>query len=195
MIVIMTALLTTRPFDRGSSLPTPEGRRMPVLSDRSSRARSSASIRDKGFSLLEVVLVVATVAILAAIALPRMSRGPKGAGEAALEADLEVLRRAIDLFAAEHAGDYPSGDNIARQLTQYTDLHGDAQAAKDASHVYGPYMRAIPPLPVGVRKGNTKIALIDASGVGWIYIPASGKIRANTGVTEVSAAGLSFRDF
>jgi len=59
----------------------------------------------------------------------------------------------------------------------------------------GPYMRAIPPLPVGTRKGNTKIALIDAPGVGWIYTPASGKIRANTGMTEASAVGVSYRDY
>jgi prepilin-type N-terminal cleavage/methylation domain-containing protein len=152
-------------------------------------------MQDKGFSLLEVVIVAAIVAILAALALPRASRGSKGSGEAALEADLEVLRKAIDLFAAEHHGRYPSGDTIASQLTGYTDWQGNAQGAKDALHIYGPYLRAIPPLPVGAKKGCTKIATSDGPGIGWIYAPASGKIRANTGTLEVSTSGLRYRDF
>jgi prepilin-type N-terminal cleavage/methylation domain-containing protein len=151
-------------------------------------------MKDKGFSLLEVVIVAAIVAILAAIALPRAGRGSKGAGEAALEADLEILRKAIDVFVAEHHGLYPGGDTIASQLTQYTDLQGKVRSARDASHVYGPYLRAVPPLPVGLRKGGAKIASSDGPGVGWIYDPTSGKIRANTGVTEISAAGVRYRD-
>ena len=175
--------------------PYPVGQRVHVVSDLQLRAPSSTSMHDKAFSLLEVVIVVAIVGVLAAIALPRMSRGQRGAGDAALETDLEVLRKAIDLFAAEHLGRYPGGDRIAGQLTQYTDIDGDAQTARDGDHVYGPYLRAIPPLPVGIRKGGAKIALSDAPGVGWIYAPASGEIRANTGIAEVSAAGVQYRDY
>jgi len=175
--------------------PDPAGQRVHVVSDLQLRAPSSMSMHEKAFSLLEVVIVVAIMGVLAAIALPRMSRGQRGAGDAALETDLEVLRKAIDLFAAEHLGSYPSGDRIAGQLTQCTDIEGDAQTTRDGDHVYGPYLRDVPPLPVGIRKGNTKIALSDAPAVGWIYTPASGEIRANTGMAEVSAAGVQYRDY
>jgi len=147
-------------------------------------------MQDKGFSLLELVIVVAILAVLAAIALPRLGGGSGRAGDAAVEADLETLQKAIDLFATEHHGLYPSVDNIADQLTQYTDMEGRAGAIKDTTHIYGPYLHAIPPVPVGHRKGGTKIAAGDGAGVGWLYDPASGQITANTGLTEAEATAI-----
>ena len=144
--------------------------------------------------MLEVLIVIAVVATLAAIAISRMSRGSRGANDSALVADLEVLRKAVDLFAAEHHGTYPSVSDIANQLTQYTDIFGDAQAGRDAAHIYGPYVRSIPPLPVGPRKGCTGIAAADASGVGWIYDEQKHTIRANTTI-EKAVSGILYRNF
>ncbi len=147
-------------------------------------------MQDKGFSLMEVIIVAAILAILAAIALPRLSRGSRGASDAALDADLAALQKAIDLFATEHDGQLPSLDSIAKQLTQYTDRQGKPQDKKDSLHFYGPYLRAIPPVPVGPRRGNTKIGSKDEDGVGWIYTPESGQIQANLGITEATAEAV-----
>lgn len=141
-----------------------------------------------GFSLLELVIVVAIVAILAAIAIPRMSRGSAGAADSALSANLAILRNGIDLYAAEHGGTFPTAANIANQLTLYTDYFGDAQASKDPNHIYGPYIRTVPPLPVGANKGNTGIAAASGAGVGWIYNQTTGNINANT-TTEADVTG------
>ncbi|MFB0524348.1 MAG: prepilin-type N-terminal cleavage/methylation domain-containing protein [Phycisphaerae bacterium] len=152
-------------------------------------------IRNQAFSLLELVIVVAIIAILAAIAIPRLSRGSKGAGDSALIGDLAVLRNAIDIFAAEHVGTFPTAANIANQLTQYTDDAGDAQAAKDATHVYGPYVRKIPPLPVGAKKGGTGISNVDGAGVGWIYDQTTGTIKANCVNTETDDTGKRYNEY
>ena len=146
-------------------------------------------MRNRGFSLLEVVIVVAIIAILAAIGIPRMSRGAKGAGDSALGANLAVLRNAIDLYAAEHQGTYPAVGTITNQLTQYTDASGGTAAAKDATHIYGPYIRSIPPLSVGIRKGGTTIALVDGNDVGWIYTEGTGAVKANTTPLEKDDTG------
>ena len=95
-----------------------------------------------GFSLLEVVIVVAIIAILAAIGIPRMSRGAKGASDAALTGDLATLRNAIDLYAAEHAGAFPTAGSVNTQLTQYTNISGGVNATKTTAYIYGPYMRS-----------------------------------------------------
>jgi prepilin-type N-terminal cleavage/methylation domain-containing protein len=149
---------------------------------------------NRAFSLLEVVIVVAIIAILAAIGIPRMSRGSKGANDSALSGDLAVFRNAIDLFSAEHGGTFPTAANITNQLIQYTDISGGASATKDNTHIYGPYIRSIPPLPVGTRKGNTKIATADANDVGWIYTEGTGAIRANT-TTEADDTGKLYKDY
>jgi general secretion pathway protein G len=147
-----------------------------------------------GFSLLEVVIVVAIIAILAAIGIPRMSRGSKGANDAALKGDLAVLRNAVDLFSAEHGGSFPTAANIENQLIQYTDVLGAVSASKTTTHIYGPYMRSIPPLPVGARKGQNGIAAADANDVGWIYTESTGAIRANT-TTEKDDADVLYSDY
>lgn len=148
-----------------------------------------------GFSLLEVVIVVAIIAILAAIGIPRMSRGSKGANDAALSGNLAVLRNAVDLFAAEHGGSFPTAADIENQLTQYTDVSGTVSASKTATHIYGPYMRGIPPLPVGAKKGQTGIAIIDGNDVGWIYTETTGAIQANTTASEKDDAGKLYSDY
>ena len=149
----------------------------------------------RGPSLLELVIVVAIIAIIAAIGIPRMSRGTRGASDSALSQDLALLRNSIDLYAAEHSSTYPTVANIVNQLTQYTDAAGAAQAAKDATHFYGPYMRQIPPLPVGAKKGSTDIKAADGSGVGWIYTESTGSIKANTTASEKDDSGRLYSDY
>ncbi len=149
----------------------------------------------KAFSLLEVVIVIAIIAVLAAIAIPRMSRGAKSAGDAGLSGDLAVLRNAIELYAAEHGGALPSEGETADQLTKYTDCNGDVQAAPDATHIYGPYLRAIPPLPVGERKGALGFGQIDSDDVGWIYDGESGEITANCADGETDDSGKQYNAY
>ena len=155
--------------------------------------------RKRGFSLLELVIVVVIIGIIAAIAIPRMSRGTAGAGDSATAGDLAVLRNAIDLYAAEHGGSFPTLADIADQLTQYTDSVGDAQAAKDATHIYGPYLRKVPPLPVGERKSKiTFTATVPAAttaDAGWYYNATTGDILANCKDAEVDASGTQYNDY
>lgn len=157
--------------------------------------RRNTRTRGEGFSLLEVVIVVAIIAILAAIGIPRMSRGSKGANDSAVSGNLAVLRNAIDLYAAEHGGSFPGATTIADQLTKYTDISGTTSATKTTSAIYGPYLRSVPPLPVGAKKGSTAIATEDGAGVGWIYVEASGTIKANTTATEKDESGKLYTDY
>lgn len=149
----------------------------------------------RGFSLIELVIVVVIIGVLAAIAIPRLSRGAASAGEAALTADLRILRSAIDTYATEHGGEYPTGPE---QLLKFTDVNGNISETKTGEFVFGPYLRAAPPLPVGEKKGAAKMDVVaneDDPAVGWIYDPSNGTVRANTKVTEVDAKGKPFRDY
>ena len=152
----------------------------------------------RGFSLLELVIVVVIIAIIAAIAVPRLSRGTAGAADSALSGDLAVLRNALDLYSAEHTGAYPTEANVVAALTTYTDAAGAPVAAKDATHIYGPYLRKVPPLPVGARKGDAGLsATLDFSvvGIGWVYDAATGNIRANCDDTELDDADVKYNTY
>jgi general secretion pathway protein G len=147
------------------------------------------------FSLIELVIVVVIIGIIAAIAIPKLSRGASGAIDSSLKGDLKVLRTALDAYAAEHSGAYPSVTQIAAgNLIGYTDDQGGFSATKDASHIYGPYLRAVPPLPVGTAKGSTGIDTTASAGTGWIYSPTTGAVTANT-TTEADATGALYNQY
>lgn len=151
-----------------------------------------ASKGTKGFSLIELVIVVVIIGIIGAIAIPRMSRGASGAADSSLKANLAVLRNAIDLYHAEH-GKYPTlgqmqqADPSQHVLLTYTNIDGLTSPTPTATHVYGPYLRTIPPLPVGPNQGSTSFNSTLETGPassttpGWYYNAVNGDIRANTG--------------
>ncbi len=141
-----------------------------------------------GFSLIELVIVVVIIGIIGAIAIPRLSRGAEGASDSALTGDLAVMRNAIDLYATEHGGTYPTVVDFEAQLTTYTDANGNDSATKTGAYIYGPYIRKIPALKVGDEKGSTSVAAAAGIGVGWVYDASAGTIVPNTG-TDKDASG------
>lgn len=154
--------------------------------------------RKRGFSLVELVIVIVIIGVIAAIAVPRLSRGAKGARDAALRGNLAVMRNAIDLYSAEHAGEFPTVGAFVAQLTTYSNESGATNATKDAAtgKIFGPYLKAVPGLPVlgagttGGGVGDTTVAAADGLGVGWVYTVAIGDITANTGTAKDEADTL-----
>ncbi len=63
-------------------------------------------IGKKGYTLLELMIVVAIVGILISIAVPSFQRSALTAREAALKQNLFTLRAVIDQYYADQ-GDYP----------------------------------------------------------------------------------------
>ena len=158
--------------------------------------------KKRAFSLVELVIVVVIIGVIAAIAVPRISRGAKGAGDSALRGSLASLRNAIDMYAAEHGGEFP-GNNagtcvdtlLIDQLTKKTDATG--LTGSGAGFDFGPYLRkSFPPVPVGPLAGKATGILVDASnsppaaessptaGKGWVYNCLTGEIVVNTQTSD-----------
>jgi len=151
--------------------------------------------RTRGFSLLELVVVVVIIGIIAAVAVPRLSRGSAGAADSALAGDLAVMRNSIDLYSAEHCGAFPKVADIENALLKYSDANGTIGATKDTTYIYGPYLRKLPPLPVGAQKGKLHIAGSAGATIAWIYDETTGEIKANTADTEKDATGKLYSDY
>lgn len=59
----------------------------------------------RGFSLLEMLLVVSIVGVLAAVAVPRFNNAIIMANTSRVQADLQVLNSAIVMYQSEHGED------------------------------------------------------------------------------------------
>lgn len=127
-------------------------------------------LRETAFTLVELVVTIAIVAILASVATLYYFSLSNDATENALKRTLHVLRDAIELYAIQNRGNLPgeAGD-LDADLLGY--LRGD-----------------FPPSPTGVR--NSLITYVSTPGIirgsgnqdegtGWKYNQTTGELICN----------------
>lgn len=68
-----------------------------------------------GFTLLELIVVIAVVGILASIAMPNFIQTPQRAKEAVLKTNLRTLREVIDQHMGDHGVYPPSLDALVEE--------------------------------------------------------------------------------
>jgi len=66
----------------------------------------------KGFTLVELVVVVAIIAILTAVAAPRFLSMTESSKVAAVESNCQALRAAASLYMADHGGKAPASADL-----------------------------------------------------------------------------------
>jgi len=131
----------------------------------------------RGFSLVELIIVVALLGIMAAIVVPQFQSHSTQAKEAVAKDSLRILRSAIELYTAQHGGIPPGYTN------------DDPQTSPSSSNfcnqliVNRHYMIKMPENPFNNRKdirmlGNSETFPQNATGnFGWVYQAATKTIR------------------
>lgn len=146
-------------------------------------------LTNKGFTLVELLIVVIILAILAAIVVPQFASTTDDAKVSALDSTLSNVRAAIDLYYQQH-GEYPGLKDASAnqgtactatagtgtggagatgqqafldQLSMFTDAEGGACSKKEGDFKFGPYLKknALPDNPVTGKNALEVIATGD----------------------------------
>jgi len=127
--------------------------------------KSMRAIRNCGFTLVELLLVLFVVALLASLAAPVVTGSIQRARESTLKEDLHVMRKAIDDYYAD-TGRYPESLN---QLVEKR------------------YLRKLPADPV-TGQGNTWIEVKSGEKI-------TGVVDVRSGSDEKASDGSPFREW
>ncbi|MBN1816614.1 MAG: prepilin-type N-terminal cleavage/methylation domain-containing protein [Sedimentisphaerales bacterium] len=125
----------------------------------------------KGFTLVEILIVVVILGILAAIVIPQFTNASEEASVNSLRADLQTMRSQIELYKVQHLGQTPTVADFVTQMTGQTNINGAAGTD------FGPYLERI---PTNQFVNSNTVAAADAAGVGWVYNATTGRISAAT---------------
>ena len=157
--------------------------------------------QQKGFTLVELLIVVIILAILAAIIVPQFTAATDDATQSAYDTNIANIRAAIDLYRQQH-NEYPgavtstgatcvNGAPVAgavgepaflAQLRNYTNATGLACTGTDPNQFkYGPYLKDdIPVNPLGANNTVTVVTagvlgLTSGSTGGWRFDSVTGE--------------------
>jgi len=146
----------------------------------------------KGFTLVEILIVVIILGILAAIVIPQFSAASNDARESSLVSDLQTLRSQLELYKVQHMDHYPnevstddgetwSDDtaNFEARLTGQTDRFGQTTGTD-----FGPYLQKI---PTNAFNGLATIEVDGTAGdssAGWNFDSTDNKVQPDDAMTS-----------
>jgi general secretion pathway protein G len=127
-------------------------------------------MKPKGFTLVELLIVVIILGILAAVVIPQFSDAAGDAQQSSLTTNLQTIRGQLELYRLQHNSTYPLLASFTAQMTAGTDISGSPGVD------FGPYLQSIPNNPF-TNTNDLGTGGLDSSA--WYYDEATGEFRAN----------------
>ena len=132
----------------------------------------------RGFTLIEILIVVVILGILAAIVIPQFTNATTASKSSSVSTTAQTLRGAVQLYYYQHNDTLPPAANFWTLMTTQTDSNGNPYTTASATGPFGPYMQSIP-----LNALNYASTVIDANvapgaavstACGWEYDYNSG---------------------
>lgn len=143
----------------------------------------------RGFTLVEILIVVIILGILAAIVIPQFANASQDARKSSLTSQLQTLRSQISLYALQHLDKYPPS-LVAAGATPWAEMlvKTNADHSTTGTPAYGPYLQTA---PANNLNGSTSVALVTTdlgsgggdsgtTSAGWLFNASTGKIWATS---------------
>jgi prepilin-type N-terminal cleavage/methylation domain-containing protein len=147
-------------------------------------------LKEKGFTLIELMIVVAILATLAAIAIPKFTLMAEKSREGATKGDLGAIRSAATLYYGNTNGFWPTTLDTSSGFSMSVYL-----GALPGVKVTGAFTTgAVSPAGTNVTYTTTSSVPTDA-GSGWLYDSNSGLIYVNSTVQDSQLLPYSFYGF
>ncbi len=125
------------------------------------------SPKNRGFTLVEILIVVVILGILAAIVIPQFTNASVNAQTSNMDTQLQTIRGALELYSNQHNGVYP---NLV--TTGWTPLITKTDVAGAAGTKYGPYLQSGPVNPFTTKSvivAGTSRAGGSSATDGWVW--------------------------
>jgi general secretion pathway protein G len=132
--------------------------------------RRRAGIARGGFTLIEILVVIAVIAMLAALVGPNVFRHVGTARDATARSQIEMLGAALDAYRLDN-GRYPATDQGLEALT------GEPVLEPRPSNWRGPYLRKAVPLdPWGYAYLYVSPGEVNPNGYDLVSLGADGEL-------------------
>ena len=139
---------------------------------------SFLSAGKKGFTFVEIIIVVVILAVLAALVVPQLGRASADPELAALAATLQMVRTQLQYYKLQHNDSFPSLADWQQQMLSKTKPNGSSSERGTC----GPYLLQVPVNPLD---GSRDISPLQDGSGGWTYDQSTGQFRSNDpGVLE-----------
>ncbi len=147
-------------------------------------------LKAKGFTLIELMIVVAIIGILAAIAIPKFAQMLEKSREGATKGTLGSLKSAASIYYGDQQGIWPSTLNA---LSTYSfSKYMDNISAVKVTGAFVPGCTS----PVGnLVTMTTQGRAPTASSTGWLYDSTNGSVYVNSTVHDSKNIPYSFYGF
>jgi prepilin-type N-terminal cleavage/methylation domain-containing protein len=176
--------------------------------------------REKGFTLLEMLIAVVVLGILAMIIVPQITVSADDAKVSTTKANLAMMRSSIETYYQQHTNVYPGAIKVdgsgaagttaeaatafADQLVKYSQANGKASSdsATLAAPLFGPYMKggAMPTNPFNnlntvkcdITTTDINAARTADNTVGWQFVVKTGVLFPSDTGSSNSVAHINY---